>query len=45
MSDSKDDNKFVKVNKPCKDGRKFFYKSKPKDKQDTFMKIVHSTLD
>lgn len=31
MSDkNKDDNKFVRVNKPTKDGRKYFYRSKPK---------------
>lgn len=30
MSKKKDDNKFVRVNKPTKDGRDYFYRSKPK---------------
>lgn len=29
----KDDNKFVKVHKPTKDGRKYFYRSKPDRKK------------
>lgn len=28
--ENKKANKFVKVNKPCKDGRNYFYRSKPK---------------
>lgn len=30
----KKDNKFVRVNKPCKDGRDYYYRSKPKRCKD-----------